>query len=171
MGRSVGRIKALKGFSAPLRSRSRARPRPSKGKAEEGCGGGGCCCDDNRRGCAAETATTGATDTQRECSFAPLAYHSYRSIRSITSRSSATNVMQMRGRTLRSREICGYFRNRSIASYRAPLCSDNTIVGCAFCASNPCCLLSANSKNDYANCVPRSYSHCLFDINLNNFFF
>lgn len=41
---SVGRVKALKGFSAPLRSRSRARPRPSKGKAEEGCGG----CDDNR---------------------------------------------------------------------------------------------------------------------------
>lgn len=41
---SVGRVKALKGFSAPLRSCSRARPRPSKGKAEEGRGG----CDDNR---------------------------------------------------------------------------------------------------------------------------
>jgi len=46
----VGRVKALKGFSAPLCVLA-LRPRPSKGKAEEGRGGGGggggSECDDN----------------------------------------------------------------------------------------------------------------------------
>lgn len=71
MGRSFGRVKALKGFSAPLRSRSRALVRGRrKGKQKRDAATAAeavaVAATTTERGCAAETGTTGATDTQRD---------------------------------------------------------------------------------------------------------
>lgn len=106
------------------------------------------------RGCAAETATTGATDTQRdECSFA---YHSYRSTCSIASRSPVTNVMQIRDPSISDMRIFSEsFPLHRIKRSCVSITRDTRFMRDTSC--NPCCLLSANFKNDYANCLPHPY--------------